>query len=309
MSVYNGELFLRDSIKSILNQTFRDFEYIIVNDGSIDSSEQIIKNFNDTRIVYLKQTNKGLSEALNEGINYSSGKYIARMDDDDIAKPNRLAVQLRFMENNTNYVTVGSTADFIDEDGTFLYSSKSSLTPIQLKELLPESSPFIHSSVLMRTGNVRAVGGYHNVGPYFYQEDLLLWIDLAKTGEFYNIPEPLIKFRITSSSNQQRSKNYFSYQMTIVKEYYRTGKLDSEKIINIKPEWGSASNKVKKSNYYLKIGSIFLYQNYNKKTARRNLLKAIKSNIFNKKALAYLAFSFLPQICTDYIRKLSDSRK
>ncbi len=309
MSVYNGEKYLREAIKSILNQTFKDFEFIIVNDGSTDKSLEIIKSYNDPRIVFIDQENKGLAAALNVGIKAAKGKYIARMDADDISYSERLKKQIEFMENHPEYVAIGSWANYITDDGEYLYMCKMPIESLSLKSSLPYECPFIHSSVSMRTEIVRAVGGYKDVGRYFYQEDILLWIDLSRIGKFYNILEPLLNFRITPSSCQQHSRNYFPYQMKIVEEYYETGKLNFEKIHLIKPEWGTNSGKVKQSNYYANIGSIYLTQNFNRKLAQKNLLKALHYNILNKRALINLGLSLFPQNINNYLRNLKRNKK
>ena len=124
ISVFNGESFIRDSINSILNQSFKNFELIIVNDGSSDNTLNILNSFSDERIVILNQNNTGLSVALNNGLAISTGKYIARLDADDFAFPNRLQLQYDFMESNPDYVLCGGFADVYDSDSNFIYTYK-----------------------------------------------------------------------------------------------------------------------------------------------------------------------------------------
>jgi len=309
LPVYNGGKYLKESIDSILNQTFNNYELIIVNDGSTDESLDIIISYKDERIKLINQKNTGLSKALNNGIKLAIGKYIARMDHDDISYPERLKKQFEFMENHSEYVAIGTWANYISKDGEFLFTWKPPCKSEDLKKGLPNICPFVHSSVMMRTDALKIVGGYKDVGRYFYQEDLLLWIDLAKKGELYNIPEALVKYRVTPSSIQQRSHNYFSYQMEIVKKYYEIGKLDYKKINLIKSEWGIIPEKLKQGNYYAKIGSIYLNQNFNRKLAQKNLFKALKYNLLNKKALINLLLSMLPQNINCRLRNLKRNKK
>ena len=110
MSVYNGEKYLKRSIDSILNQTFKDFEFIIINDGSTDKSLEIIKSYDDDRIVLIDQENKGLTKSLNIGIKTASGKYIARQDADDVSLPDRLKKQVDFLEVREDVVLLGCRA-------------------------------------------------------------------------------------------------------------------------------------------------------------------------------------------------------
>lgn len=108
MSVYNDERFLREAIESILNQTFSDYEFIIIDDGSTDGSSEIISEYNDSRIFYIRQGNHGLPYALNKGIGMSKGKYVARMDADDISHPQRLEKQYNYMENHPDVFLCGT---------------------------------------------------------------------------------------------------------------------------------------------------------------------------------------------------------
>ena len=111
MPVYNTkEEYLREAIESILNQTFTDFEFIIVNDGSTNNAEDVILSYKDERIVYIKQENQGVSIASNNGWNKAKGEYIARMDSDDVSFPDRLEKQIQFLEDNPEYSLVGGWA-------------------------------------------------------------------------------------------------------------------------------------------------------------------------------------------------------
>ncbi len=119
MAVFNGEEFIEDSIKSVLKQTFKNFEFIIVDDGSIDNSLKIIKSYQaiDSRIKIITQKNNGLAKSLNVGIKNSKGKYIARIDADDLCYECRLEKQYLFMENNHLVDLIGSSVDVINENG------------------------------------------------------------------------------------------------------------------------------------------------------------------------------------------------
>ena len=117
MSCYNSERFLRQSIDSILMQSYREFEFIIWNDGSTDSTEEIIKSYHDERIRYFYAPNQGLGSALAAACKEARGRYIARMDDDDIAMPNRLDKELAFLELHPDYILVSCLCEFITEEG------------------------------------------------------------------------------------------------------------------------------------------------------------------------------------------------
>ena len=137
MSVYNSEKYIIEAIESVLSQTFNDFEFIIVNDGSTDNSLSLIKSINDPRIKIIDQENKGLSKALNIGINIAKGKYIARLDADDIALPTRFEKQYKFLENNPECVALGTEAIYTTEDGKELYRSNLHSTWPTIKKYYP----------------------------------------------------------------------------------------------------------------------------------------------------------------------------
>ena len=117
MAIYNGREFLREAIDSVLSQTMRDFEFVIVDDGSTDGSHSIVESYSDPRIRIISQENTGLAQALNNGISESKGEFIARMDQDDICLPERFAVQLEFLKNHHDVVAVGCGAIYMDESG------------------------------------------------------------------------------------------------------------------------------------------------------------------------------------------------
>ena len=207
-------LYLKQSIDSILRQTFTDFEFIIVNDGSSDSVKKLLDNFcqSDKRIKLFHQENKGLISSLNFGIEKSQGKYIARMDADDISLPERLEHQYRFMEDNTDVALLGSGIHYIDGNGkifdTFYYPT----SDIELKENLPYSNYFAHSSVMMRTETVRILGGYSQV--YLHAEDYDLWLRFSEVSSIANLPHTFVQYRVHNSNIS--SKNIHEQVLSVL---------------------------------------------------------------------------------------------
>ena len=130
MSVCNSEPFIRDAIKSILGQTFQDFEFIIINDGSTDGSLQIIQSYGDSRIRITSQENLGLTKSLNKGIGIARGEYIARQDADDISEPSRLEKQVAVLEQNRRAVLVSSNIRYFSEAWTSSPESNRHIDPI-----------------------------------------------------------------------------------------------------------------------------------------------------------------------------------
>ncbi|HRU87460.1 MAG TPA: glycosyltransferase [Syntrophales bacterium] len=194
MSVYNDERYVKAAVESILHQTFRDFEFIIVNDGSTDGTREILSSFHDGRIQVFDQENRGLTASLNRGLALARGEYIARMDGDDVSIPERFAREVAFLDENPSIGLVGTFAYRMDTRGrrVNLYTYKTD--PVEIRENLWVDCPFCHSAVMYRKACIDTVGGYRQrIGP---AEDLDLWFRITEHFDGANIPEPLHSFRI-----------------------------------------------------------------------------------------------------------------
>lgn len=194
MPAYNAEHYIAEAIDSILNQTYSDFELIIVNDGSQDKTEEIVLSYSDDRIKYLKnETNLGICKTLNKGINVAKGRYIARMDSDDISLPSRLGTQFIFMERHPNIVVAGSDI-IIFGDGISPHLGAMLHNPQECKAGLLFNSCFAHPSVIIRK---EVLEKEHLIYKDEYKglEDFELWWQLAKYGDLTNIHKPLLKYR------------------------------------------------------------------------------------------------------------------
>lgn len=202
MCVYNGEMYLAEAIQSILSQTFTDFELLIVDDGSTDNSTAIIRQFADSRITVLtNEKNAGLIFSLNKGISQCKGKYIARMDADDIALPHRLELQVDFMEKNEEIAICGAGVKEFYHDGRQHHH----FYPVTFDDIKAESlfnSPFAHPTVMIRRQFIleNALSYSHD---FKYAEDYQLWQALIKIGKGENIPAFLLDYRV--SQNGQTS--------------------------------------------------------------------------------------------------------
>lgn len=198
MSVYNSERFLSEAIESILNQTFEDFEFIIIDDASVDGSLAIIKSYNDKRIVLVEhKENQGLPKGLNEGLRLARGRYVARLDADDVSRPDRLKAQFDFMAKHPGVVVLGSGWNIISELGRKITYQPVAEKLDAGKWILFVSTPFGHPSVMFRKKDALAVSGYNE--NLRSAQDYDLWSRLRSVGEFANINKPLINYRITST--------------------------------------------------------------------------------------------------------------
>ena len=201
MSVYNGEPYLHDAIKSILSQTYANFEFIIVNDGSIDNSADIITSFNDKRInVINNKINKGLVESLNIGIKYARGEFIARMDADDISHLLRFEKQVAFLDDNMDVCLCGTSAEIIDDKKTkFIYPLEHSA----IKIFMLSENAIIHPSAMWRRDIFEQFKFLYN-NDFPSAEDYELWTQVILKVKVANLPEALLFYR---KHSQQVTQN------------------------------------------------------------------------------------------------------
>ena len=198
MPVFNAQSFLREAIDSILNQTLRDFELLIVNDASTDESLSIIQSYDDPRIrVVNNENNLGISATLNKGINLSTTELIARMDADDISAPTRLQKQYDFFLDHPDCALVSSWVNIVSEDGRHIHTEQFRSRYYYYN--MTFDCWIYHPSVMYKKTAVQEVGAYNS----FYSEDFDLFWHILRKYKIANIEEPLLDYRITSQSLHQ----------------------------------------------------------------------------------------------------------
>lgn len=224
LPVYNAEHYVKDTIESIINQSYLNWELIVIDDGSIDRSADIISNYSsfDKRIKLYRQKNMGLAKTLNKGISLAKSNYIARIDADDICKENRLTLQIRELVDNEDVVLVCSNVEYIDSGNNTLGFSFSSTSTRKLKKKLEFGNVFFHPTVMFKKDIALKVGGYdERLGKYF--EDYMLWVKMLEFGNVSFLPNHLVKYRIhgdsISSNTPVQIKNF-------MRKYYNLGYLD-----------------------------------------------------------------------------------
>jgi glycosyltransferase involved in cell wall biosynthesis len=196
MSVFNAGRYLREAVESVLVQSFGDFEFIIIDDGSTDGSPELLRTYAacDSRIRLTARENKGLTVTLNEALARARGEFLARMDCDDVSLPARFERQLSYLRADASIACAGGHFELIDEKGRLLTRLRppSDDAPIQ-KLLLAGHTAICHPAAMMRREAVMRVGGYDT---YFKTtQDLDLWLRLGEIGKLANVPEVLLKFR------------------------------------------------------------------------------------------------------------------
>lgn len=231
MPVYNGEKFLKEAIESILNQTFTDFEFLIINDGSTDNSVKIIQSFNDTRIRLINNDkNLKLIASLNKGISLAKGKYIARMDCDDISMPHRFEKEVDFLEKNLDYGLVGTWFSVIDGTGKEQYNVNHPSSNDLIKLFLSINCPLAHGSLMGRTELFKS--NLYGSDEYYSIEDYELWTRIAKVTKIHNIPEYLFKYRIYGSSfSDTKTQIMINQTLNLSKNLYINNKDEYKKLI------------------------------------------------------------------------------
>lgn len=201
LPVYNAERHLGLAVRSILEQTFSDFELLVLDDGSKDASLRILQEFaaEDGRVRVTSRENRGLVSTLNELLELAQGDYLARMDSDDIARPERLDLQVSFLDSHPDVVCVGGTHGLIDEEGRFLTTLKVPLSDAEIQEkILRGHGAICHPTAMIRTDALRQLNGYD---PQMrHCEDLDLWLRLGEMGKLANLAQTVLDYRLDAKS-------------------------------------------------------------------------------------------------------------
>ncbi len=290
LPVFNGEKYIRESVKSILCQTFKEFEFIIIDDGSTDKSVEIIKSFNDSRIKLLRNNeNKGIIFSLNKGIEEATGKYIARMDGDDIACPERLKIQFEFMERNPE---TGICGTFVKRFGSILRRGLLKL-PVSNEEIKANSlffCSFVHPTVMFRKEVMTKSSLKYS--EYFKSvEDYNLWVEMMSKGvKTANIPIPLLNYRISDfsiSGNIFFNRDKLQKRFELISEIQKKAFNNAFPRMEFEPEIHGLIYKMKFHTEFLKIADI------------RNIAKWLKKLIEYNKVSKYCDETVFEKVVSD----------
>jgi len=224
MPVYNAARHLAEAVESILAQTYREFEFVIVDDGSTDRSRPMLDQYarRDARIKIIRRPNTGIVGALNDGIAGSSAPLIARMDADDVSAPQRLEKQIAYMRQHPECVALGARVTGIDPYGCVLFASEHKLVHDEIDaELLNGVGwAIVHPVAMLRRNSLQRVGGYRR--EWQWVEDLDLFLRLAEVGKLANLPDRLLHYRQhTESINRTRATEQARLADACVREAYR----------------------------------------------------------------------------------------
>ena len=217
MPVYNGAAHLREAIDSILAQTMRDFELIVVDDASRDGSRDIVRAVSDARVRLVEQErNRGVAAALNRGIADACGRYLARMDADDASRPGRLERQVAFLEANPGCGIVGTWTEIWSGDRPTDRAHRHPTDSLTLKFESLFDTQFVHSSVMLRKEVIDRCGSYPETGFSPYPEDFALWSKIARHFGMANLPEQLLVYREVPGSESRSSPIAFQAHVSAI---------------------------------------------------------------------------------------------
>ena len=291
MSVYNGEKYLKEAIESVLNQTFTDFEFIIVNDGSTDDSLKIIKSYADKRVRLIdNETNIGLTRSLNKAIEQARGEFVARQDADDVSLPGRFEEQIRYFERYPETALLGTGIYIIDEGGKVSGKKAAQENP---GESLFKSNRFNHGSTMFRSAVVRKLGGYNEL--LRYCQDYELWLRMAKSHEVRNLKQALYKLRSHDENIQFRKRDEAALYHLLAQRLAGDD-LDAEALKAVK-ENGIKSlvpylNKEEKVVFSKAVAYMHLQHN-EVKLAREEYRKVLRLKPLDLRNIANLVLSYL----------------
>ena len=206
MPVYNGEAYLAEAVESILSQTLRDLELVIIDDGSTDGTASILRRYGqaDRRVRVQIRTHRGLVAALNEGCGLARGTYIARMDADDVALPDRLQKEVAFLEAHPDVAVVGGCQDVVNEHGDVIERIRMPEGDADIRARIGQENAMSHPTAMFRKEVFERVGGYRLA--VAYAEDYDLWLRIAERHQLANLPDTVLRYRIHAGASSVRSR-------------------------------------------------------------------------------------------------------
>jgi glycosyltransferase involved in cell wall biosynthesis len=276
MSVYNGGRYLRPCLDSLLAQTLRDVEYVIVDDGSKDDSPAVLREYaaRDPRIKLTVRPNKGLTKTLNECFAAARGEFLARMDCDDVCYPDRFEKQVAFLRANPDVVCAGGHFDLIDEEGRRLTTLKPPTDDAEIQaQVLKGHGAICHPAAMIRASALRQIGGYCE--DFKTAQDIDLWLRVGEVGKLANLPTPVLKFRLheSSVSESKRHEQRQSAKTACERAWKRRG-IDGK--YEADEPWRPGKDRASRHKYALQYGW-WAFNAGENATARHYAWRAIKA--------------------------------
>jgi len=315
MCTYNDELFIKQAVESVLQQTFSDFELIVVNDGSTDNTQKILENFCDNRLVLVMQDNQGAVSATNKGLKLAKGEYIARHDGDDVSDKNRLEEQVLFLDSNIEFGLVGTDAYVTDDKERVLYK-KGLVQGDNLREGIFEKNYVTHGSIMFRREFLDRIGLLRKEFECAHDYDFILRI--AELSKIENLSKVLYMHRLNDrgiSVNQAKRMEKEAELSIEISVNRRNGEPE-----NLEEKYNKMLDALGEEGVFAKLFSFFEKRNYlagnfyciacirfcygDVEQARNYVVKTIRQNPFFAKAYVLLIFTFLFKSWQDKLKHL-----
>lgn len=308
MPVYNAEKYLKKAIESILNQTYENFDFLIIDDGSTDTSGAIIKSFNDTRITFLKnEGNMGIVRTLNKGLTLIDSDYICRMDSDDIAVPERLEEQLKYMESHPEVAVSGSSILKFNDQGN-QHILKVRTDSKRLKTHLLFDNALMHPTVIMRNSILKKYGFSYDES-HVAMEDYGLWQKVSLVSELGNIDDVLLKYRendegISQKAKKDAEKRNSAFINVYLHYFALLGIGLKEREVVLYRQFISGDGDLKKSDWLLQLAHVLneIVESLDKENFDINYLRVKWGQIYrNNAANCDLTLKRAKSIHTEYL--------
>lgn len=225
MPIYNRQQYVKSAIDSILNQTFTNFEFIIVNDGSTDSTLEILQSYKDERLVIINnEVNKGIVYSRNRGLKAARGNFIGMFDSDDIALPNKFEIQHKFLTNNPEFAMVGAWVRWIDENGKLLKKKWKLHKPDKyIPAIMLFRNYFVQSTILIKKEAIPQ-GGYST--GFDIVEDSKMWFDVSRKYKVANIHKYLVHYRVHSGNISDMGEKHLTNSKKLFRYIFKTLDID-----------------------------------------------------------------------------------
>ncbi|HVX84635.1 MAG TPA: glycosyltransferase [Phycisphaerae bacterium] len=292
MAVYNALPFLPQTLDSVLNQTFTDFEFLIINDGSTDRSGEILRTYaaRDPRIRLIERENRGFVASLNQGLDLAHGEFLARIDADDLCTPTRLADQVAYLRAHPDCVLVGGFVQLIDAKNRPLRTLRLPVDHADIDRYqLAGHTSIPHPVATFRLAAAKALGGYNP--RYESAEDLDLWLRLAEVGAIHNIPRVLVQYRqhdnsMSSTHSQAQLDNMHAICRAAWTRRNVPGKFEMTE------HWRPGPDRASRLRYALSTGWCAFNEGH-RSTARIYALKALRLHPASLQAAKLLACALI----------------
>lgn len=299
MAVFNGELYLEESVSSILKQSFSDFELIVVDDGSTDRTPDILAGLcrQDPRIMVIQQENLGLTRSLNRAIRMAKGAYLARQDADDISRPERFERQVHYLDDHLSVGVVGTATEVIGQNGLVIGALSTFQGFEEVKQgLLTASATLTHGSVMMRREAYEAVGGYRDA--FRFSQDFDLWLRMAQCFDLDNLPEVFCCWRINPDGVYARQRAaqlmYAGVALSFARERESYGDDSYELLQQLEGDVGAFAALYRMRGFLYSIwGELSLRGLRDPEAARTHLGRALLNGYIRPKTLCLFGWSLM----------------